>query len=231
MLEVNEIDTYYGDAHVLFDVSLNVGEGEIVSLIGRNGAGKTTTLRSIMGLTPPREGSIVFRGEDITGDKPEHIYERGIGLVPETRNIFPDLTVLENLKVGLGSGADNQAALDRVYEVFPQLEERTQQVGKTLSGGEQQMLAIGRVLVSSPDLLLIDEPTEGLMPSLVDTISDIVTELNEAGHTVILVEQNSRMALELSDRAYLVNKGEVVHSGDSDEIAANLEEFREHLSV
>jgi branched-chain amino acid transport system ATP-binding protein len=230
MLEVNEINTYYGDAHVLHDLSLEVEEGEIVSLIGRNGAGKTTTLRSIMGLTPPRSGSVVFRGEDITGDTPESVYKRGIGFIPETRNIFPELTVLENLKVGMPRNAGPEA-LEQVYQYFPRLEERSQQIGQTLSGGEQQMLAIGRVLVSSPDLLLLDEPTEGLMPSLVDTIATIVRQLNEAGHTIVLVEQHSKMALELSDRAYLISKGEVQHEGDSDEMAANLDEFTEHLAV
>ena len=231
MLEVDQINTYYDETRVLYDLSLEVNEGEIVSLIGRNGAGKTTTLRSVSGLTPPRDGTITFRGDNITGDEPESIYKRGIGLVPETRNIFPDLTVRENLQVGLNYREDTETALERVYEFFPRLEERPTQAGKTLSGGEQQMLAIGRVIISSPDLLLIDEPTEGLMPSLVDTIRDIVLDLHEAGHTIILVEQNLQMALDLSDRTYLVAKGEIKHSGDSDEVAENLDDFTEYLAV
>lgn len=230
MLEVDKINSYYGDAHVLHDVSMDVKDGEVVALIGRNGAGKTTTLRSIMGLTPPRSGTVRFEGEDITGDDPEDIYRRGIGIVPETRNIFPELTVLENLQVGMGSN-DGETSLRSVYDIFPRLEERTNQKGGTLSGGEQQMLAIGRVLVSEPELLMIDEPTEGLMPTLVTTIGDVVERLNEAGHTIVLVEQKLNMALELADRAYLLSKGEVVHTGDADEVAANLDEFTQYLAV
>ena len=229
MLDITDINTYYGDAHILHDLSLSVEEGEIVALIGRNGAGKTTTMRSIMGLTPPRTGSIEFKGQDITGDDPENIYRKGIGFVPETRNVFPDLTVLENLKVGMSGNADSEERLEWVYDVFPRLEERPKQAGKTLSGGEQQMLAIARVLVSSPDLLLIDEPTEGLMPTLVTTIGEIIEKLNEEGQTIVLVEQNIDMALELSDRAYILSKGEIKHTGPSDEIAKDLDDYSEYL--
>lgn len=231
MLEVRDINSYYEDAHILHDVSLDVNEGEIVSLIGRNGAGKTTTLRSIMGLTPPRTGSITYGGERIDGLGPEKIYEKGIALVPEQRNIFPDLTVHDNLLVGLDSGQDKDEAFEPVFEYFPRLEERLEQRGGTLSGGEQQMLAIGRVLVSGPELLLIDEPTEGLMPTLVDTIADIIQQLNDEGHTIVMVEQNVDMTLDLSDRSYIIANGRVVASGVASDIQANMDDYTEYLTV
>jgi branched-chain amino acid transport system ATP-binding protein len=231
MLELNNVNTYYGDSHVLFDVCLEVDEGEVIALLGRNGAGKTTTLRSISGVKTPQSGEIKYKNKQISGQRIETIYKQGIGYIPEDRRIFPDLTVRENLVVGLGSGQDTEEAFDRVFEYFPRLQERLSQKGGTLSGGEQQMLAIGRVLVSSPELLLIDEPTEGLMPTLVETISDIIEQLNDAGHTILLVEQNMNMALNIADRAYIMSKGEVVHSGTAEDVQRNEEIIEEFLTV
>lgn len=231
MLEAANINTFYDDAHILHDISLDVNEGEIVSLLGRNGAGKTTTFRSIMGLTSPQTGSITYKDQRIDGKGAEQIYKLGIGLVPEQRNIFPDLTVHDNLLVGMTSGQDKDAAFEPVFEYFPQLEERLQQKGGTLSGGEQQMLSIGRVLVTNPDLILIDEPTEGLMPMLVETISEIIEKLNDEGHTIMLVEQNVDMTLDLSDRSYVISNGRVKDSGPSDHIKANLDDYTEYLTV
>lgn len=230
MLSVDDIDTYYDEAHVLHDLSMDIREGEIVALLGRNGAGKTTTLKSIMGIQPPKDGTITFEGEDITNEEPEHVYRRGIGYIDERRAIFPNLTVRENMLVGLGS-RDPDEAFAPVFEYFPRLEERQNQMGGTLSGGEQQMLAIGRSLVSDPKLLLIDEPTEGLMPTLVETIADIIEQLNENGHTVLLVEQNSDMTLDICDRAFVISKGEIQYEGTPENIRENEELLQEYLAV
>ena len=230
MLNVDDINTYYDEAHVLHDLSIDVNEGEIVALLGRNGAGKTTTLRSIMGIQPPRSGTITFNGDDITDEPPEEVYDRGIGYIDESRAIFPDLTVRENMKVGLGD-RDPEEAFAPVFDYFPRLEERQSQKGGTLSGGEQQMLAIGRVLVSEPDLLLIDEPTEGLMPTLVETISDIIQQLNADGHTILLVEQNSEMTLDICDRAFVISKGQIQYEGTPEEIRDDEELLQEYLAV
>jgi branched-chain amino acid transport system ATP-binding protein len=228
-LDVNSINTYYGDAHVIHDLSLEVGEGEVVGLVGRNGAGKTTTLKSIIGLQPPRTGAISFKGEQISGMAPEDIYRRGIGYIAEDRSIFPKLTVRENLIVGLGSGQDPE--FDEIFDYFPRLEERLDQKAGTLSGGEQQMLAIGRVLVSDPEVLLIDEPTEGLMPTLVDKISEVVAQLNEDGQTILLVEQNIDLVLNNADRVYVMSHGERQFTGTPEELRENEEIIDEHLAV
>lgn len=229
MLDVDEINTFYGDAHVLHDVSLDVNENEIVGLLGRNGAGKTTTLKSIIGLEPPKSGTISFKDEQINGLDPEDIYNRGVGYISEDRAIFPDLTVRENLLVGVKSGEDPD--FEQVFDYFPRLEERLTQKGGTLSGGEQQMLAIARTIVSDPDLLLIDEPTEGLMPTLVDKIADIVVQLNEDGHTVLLVEQNIDLVLDTADRVFVMTQGEMQFTGTPDELRAREDIVDKHLTV
>lgn len=229
MLDIDEINTFYGDAHVIHSLSAEVNEDEIVGLIGRNGAGKTTTLKSIIGLQPPKTGTISFKGEQINDNKPENIYQKGIGYISENRAIFPDLTVRENLLVGVQSGKDPD--YERVFEYFPRLEERLDQEGGTLSGGEQQMLAIARTLVSDPELLLIDEPTEGLMPTLVDKISEIVTQLNEDGHSILLVEQNIDLVLNTADRVYVLTQGEIQFSGTPEELQENEEIIEKHLAV
>lgn len=229
LLEIEKINTYYGDAHVLHDVSAQVERDEIVGLLGRNGAGKTTTLKSVIGLQPPQTGRIRFKGEPIQGDDPEDIYRRGVGYIAEDRAIFPDLTVRENLLVGLRSGQDPD--FEQVFEYFPRLEERLGQKGGTLSGGEQQMLAIARTVVSNPDLLLIDEPTEGLMPTLVEGISEIVEQLNEDDHTIFLVEQNIDLVLDIADRVYVVSQGAVRFSGTPKELENDRETIDRHLAV
>lgn len=231
MLSVDGIHTYYGDSHVLNGVSLNVDESEVVALLGRNGAGKTTTLRSIMGHQPPRRGTIELQGEDIMGLAPEEVFHKGIGFVPEDRGIFPDLTVRENLLVGLDSSRNVSEALEPAFQYFPRLEERTGQKAGTLSGGEQQMLSIGRVIVTKPDVLLIDEPTEGLMPKLVTEIGEIIDQLNQDGHTIVLVEQNSQLALNVSDKAYIIEKGKVKYHGSSSELNNDKTILEEYLTV
>lgn len=231
MLDVTDIHTYYGDSHILQGVSLNVEESEIVALLGRNGAGKTTTLRSIMGHEAPKQGTIELNGEQINGLAPEKVFNKGIGFIPEDRGIFPDLTVRENLRVGLQSNQDADEAFKKVFEYFPRLEERTAQKGGTLSGGEQQMLSLGRVIASNPSVLLIDEPTEGLMPSLVTELKEIIQQLNSDGHTILLVEQNSDMALEISDRAYILEKGVIQRSGKSADLMEQEDVLETYLAL
>jgi len=235
LLEVDEIDTYYGKSHILNDISLSVPEEGFVTLIGRNGAGKTTTIESIMGMVIPRDGTITFRGEDVTNAEPNETSMAGISIIPEHRRIFADLTVQENLRLGhLGHDAesvDTEARLEDVYDYFPRLEERGEQRSGTLSGGEQQMLAIGRALLSDPDLLLVDEPTEGLMPSLVDKLRDILVQINDDGLALLLVEQNARLALDISDYGYIIDEGEIRAEGDSDDLAADDEIKQRYLMV
>lgn len=221
LLEVDGIHTYYGDSHVLHDVSLDVEEGEIVSLLGRNGAGKTTTVRSVMGLTPPRQGSVRFRGDDIAGRSPESISNRGVSLVPEDRNIFPHLTVEENLRLGGFAHGGDEERLDDVCEYFPRLAERLDQLGGHLSGGEQQMLAIGRGLMTDPDLLMLDEPTEGLAPLIVETLVEIIEEINDNGVSILLIEQNVDAALGLSERSFVMETGEITHQSSAEELRRN----------
>ncbi|HEV8281503.1 MAG TPA: ABC transporter ATP-binding protein [Candidatus Limnocylindrales bacterium] len=212
MLELKDIHTYYGSIHALRGVTMHVDEGEIVTLIGSNGAGKSTTLRTISGLLRPREGEIQFRGKRIDGIPPHQIVERGVCQSPEGRRVFARMTVHENLEMGAFSRREKvpTADYDRVYELFPRLRERTSQRAGTLSGGEQQMLAIGRALMSSPRLLLLDEPSMGLAPILVEQIFEIVKTINQAGTTVLLVEQNALMALGIAHRGYILQTGEIV---------------------
>jgi branched-chain amino acid transport system ATP-binding protein len=218
ILTVEEVHTYYGEAHILQGVSLRLDEGEVVTLIGRNGAGKTTTLRSIMGIARPSRGRVTLRGEDI-GSLPTHeVARRGIAWVPEERRILPNLTVLENLRLGaLGraAGAD-LAALDEVFDYFPRLRERIDQRGRFLSGGEQQMLAIARGLVARPAVMLVDEPTEGLAPIIVQHLTEILTRINRRGVTLLLVEQTLEVALALSHRLYVMDQGHIQFEGTPD---------------
>ena len=234
ILELQNVNSYYGKSHILHDVSLSVPEGELVTLIGRNGAGKTTTLKSIIGHVTPKTGNVVFKGESIEGEDPHVISKRGVAFIPEHRRIFPDLTVYENLKLGyIGHDLerDLQEMLLEVYEYFPRLEERADQRGGTLSGGEQQMLAIARGLLSDPDLLLVDEPTEGLMPTLVEDLREILQQINEDGTTMLLVEQNSRLALDISSYGYIIDEGVIEVEGPSDELRENEEIQRRYLAV
>jgi branched-chain amino acid transport system ATP-binding protein len=224
LLEVRNINTFYGNIHALRGVSIEVEEGEIVTLIGGNGAGKSTTLNTISGITPAREGQIIFEGEDITETRPHAIVEKGITQAPEGRRIFARLTVRENLDMGAYSRRDRDGikdSLEVVYEIFPRLKERENQPGGTLSGGEQQMLAIGRALMAQPRLLLLDEPSMGLAPILVQEIFATITRLNEAGTTILLVEQNAQVALSICDRGYVLQTGEIVLSGTGGELLAN----------
>jgi branched-chain amino acid transport system ATP-binding protein len=213
MLEVNDIHTYYGNIHALKGVSLKVEKGEIVTLIGSNGAGKTTTLRSICGLQKPRQGNIMLEGEDISPFKPHEVVTKGVAMVPEGRGIFARLTVAENLDLGAYTRSDRagiQKDLERVYTIFPRLKERMRQVSGTLSGGEQQMLATGRALMTRPRLLLMDEPSMGLAPVLVEAIFDVIKVINQEGTTILLVEQNALMALSIAHRGYVIQTGQIV---------------------
>jgi branched-chain amino acid transport system ATP-binding protein len=218
LLCLEDIHTHYGEAHILQGVSLQIEEGQVVTLIGRNGAGKTTTLKSIMGVVRPHAGRIRFRGEDITGVAPHAVARRGIAWVPEERRILPNLTVLENLRLGmLGAGTNGRtAALDEVFRHFPRLRERLSQRGRLLSGGEQQMLAIARGLVARPTLMLVDEPTEGLAPLIVQNLTDVLAAINRRGTSMLLVEQTLSVALALSNRLYVMDQGRVQFEGTPD---------------
>jgi len=213
MLEVNDIHTYYGNIHALKGISLKVEEGEIVTLIGANGAGKTTTLRTISGLLRPRQGSIHFDGEDLANYKAHELVYKGMAMVPEGRGVFTRLTVAENLDMGAYSRDDSdgiQKSLELVYDLFPRMKERRNQVAGTLSGGEQQMLATARALMVSPRLLLMDEPSMGLAPVLVDDVFETIKTINKEGTTILLVEQNALMALSVANRGYVLQTGEIV---------------------
>ena len=222
LLEVNDLHTYYGNIHALKGVSFTVDAGEIIALIGANGAGKTTTLRTISGLMEPREGTVHYDGEDISTTRADLLVSRGISMVPEGRGVFAKLTVEENLDMGAYTRRDKRVKhdLERVFELFPRLEERKKQFAGTMSGGEQQMLAIARALMSDPRLLLLDEPSMGLAPVLVDGVFDTVQRIQNEGVTILLVEQNAHMALQIADRGYVLQTGEVVIS----DTAANLQE-------
>jgi len=226
LLAVEDLHAYYGEAHILQGVSLTVGAGEVVALIGRNGAGKTTTLKSIMGLIPPRGGRIGFDGHPLGGLATHDIARAGIAYVPEERRILPNLSVAENLRLGMlgaarGSQADNGAVIEEVLTYFPRLRERYDQKGKSLSGGEQQMLAIARGLVARPKLMLVDEPTEGLSPLLVESLTEILGEINRRGTTILLVEQMLEVALALSHRLYVMDQGRIQFTGTPDALRAD----------
>jgi branched-chain amino acid transport system ATP-binding protein len=225
LLAIQDLHAYYGEAHILQGVSLAVNPGEVVTLIGRNGAGKTTTLRSIMGIVAPRGGRITFDGFELAGLPTHTIAQRGIAYVPEERRILPNLCVEENLRLGLlGAGvakAGGEAAMNEVLDYFPRLRERLVQKGKSLSGGEQQMLAIARGLVASPKLMLVDEPTEGLSPLIVESLTEILREINRRGTTILLVEQILEVALALSHRLYVMDQGRIQFEGTPEALRAD----------
>ena len=233
MLKVENIHTYYGLSHILFGVSLEVKEGEVVCLLGRNGAGKTTTMRSIMGLTPPKEGRILFKGVEIQGLPSHKIARMGIGFVPGERRIFPDLTVRENLEIAEKPGSDGSFRwnIERVYELFPKLKEIEDRRAGYLSGGEQQMLAIGRALMGNPDLLLLDEPTEGLAPVVVKTLEEQIKKLKETGISILLAEQNIKTAMNLGDRVYIIEGGRIKYSGSMEDFKKKPEIRERYLTV
>ncbi|HEY6912628.1 MAG TPA: ABC transporter ATP-binding protein [Myxococcales bacterium] len=232
ILEVEKINTYYGTSHVLFDLCLHVSEGEVVALMGRNGAGKTTTIRSIMGTTPPRDGKVRFRGAEVARTRPYLIARQGIAIVPAGRRIFSSLTVLENLEIAAKpspSGRQEWTA-ERIFGLFPRLEKMKDQRGGTLSGGEQQMLAVGRALMGNPDFLLLDEPAEGLSPLVVSTLLGHLLDLKAAGLPMLLCEQNAMFALRVADRAYVLDKGAVKFEGTSAELGTSAA-VRSHLAL
>jgi branched-chain amino acid transport system ATP-binding protein len=229
MLNVDQIHTYYGLSHILFDVSLTVSQGEIVGLLGRNGAGKSTTMRSIGGLTPPRQGTITFRGEPITGKKAYLLVRQGIAYVPDDRRVFADLSVDDNLEITFRR--NNDWSKKRVYDLFPALEEIQSRRAGNLSGGEQQMLTIGRALMSSPELLLLDEPTEGLAPLIVRNLEEQILKLREAGISILLSEQNIKSAMKLISRVYVIDNGRIRFEGTLAEFEANEEVKKKYLMV
>lgn len=234
ILAVEGLYTSYGLSQILFGVSLYVGAGECVSLLGRNGVGKSTTLRSIMGLTAPAQGTVVYNGRNITGKPAFRVAQLGIGFVPEDRRIFPDLSVRENLEVARKMPASPHArewTVQRVYELFPILSKLNDRKGGYLSGGEQQMLTIGRTLMGNPDLLLLDEPSEGLAPLIVRDLGIQIRRLKDEGITILLCEQNARFAIALSERAYVLEKGQVRFSGTIEELRANEEIRRQYLGL
>jgi branched-chain amino acid transport system ATP-binding protein len=235
MLSLTDVHTYYGKSHILHGVSLDVGAGEVVGLLGRNGVGKSTTLKSVMGLARPAGGRVTLDGRDITGLAPHHLARVGIAWVPEDRRIFRLLSVLENLRTGLDrAGMDDvrrEALLDKVYRAFPVLRERRHQAGGTLSGGEQQMLAIARAMMLEPRIILLDEPTEGLMPRMVSQIRDIIGLLNREGVAILLVEQNVPLTLAVSNRVYIMEKGVVRHQAPAAALRADPAVIHQYLGV
>jgi branched-chain amino acid transport system ATP-binding protein len=235
LLEVDDIHSFYGKSHILHGISLTVGKGEVVALLGRNGVGKSTTLKAIMGLVHPSRGRVLFEGRPITEQPPHRLARLGIGYVPEERRIFPLLTVTENLRTGLdrhGVGKERKKELlDKVYQFFPVLAERRHQPGGTLSGGEQQMLAIARAMMLEPKIILLDEPTEGLMPRMVGQIREIIAVLRREGVAVLLVEQNVPLTLETSRRVYILEKGVVRHHARSAELRADDRIIHQYLGV
>ena len=237
LLDVKDLNTYYGESHVLQDMSVTVDEGEIVALLGRNGMGKSTTLKSIMGLVKPKSGTVLFQGIEISGFPPHKTAKAGVGYVPEERRIFPNLSVLDNLRMGIKHGAaakrfsGNKWTLDRIFEHFPFMKARIEQKGALLSGGEQQMLAIGRTLMGNPDLLLVDEPTEGLAPVMVQEVRDILKDINRAGVSILLVEHNLKVAMSLADRVYLMGKAHLGFTGTIEELEARPDMRAKYLEV
>jgi branched-chain amino acid transport system ATP-binding protein len=233
LIQVDGIHTFLGKSHILHGVSLEMERGEIISLLGRNGVGKSTTLKSIVGLTSPQTGSIRFKGEEIAGLRPHKISRLGIGYVPEERRIFPHLTVRQNLLIGVKPGhkTDGPWTMERIYGYFPQLAKRERQKGGYLSGGEQQMLTIGRTLMGNPELLLVDEATEGLAPLLVDIIIEILRGIHEMGGSILLVEKAMDVVLGLAGRVYVMSKGEIVFQGRGEELYANEGVRKKYLEV
>lgn len=232
LLQVENIDTFYETTHILFGVSLEIDRGETVAVLGRNGVGKTTLMRSIMGLTPPKRGTVHFEGKKINGRQPFQIARQGMGFVPEDRDIFPNLTVRENLEIAIiKDRPDLGWNIDKVYDFFPRLKERDRQWGGTLSGGEQQMLTIARTLMGNPHLLLLDEPSEGLAPLVVQSIMEQVLQIQKQGMTILISEQNSSFALEVSQRAYILEKGQVSWQGHTDKLCEDPAIMEKYLGV
>ena len=236
MLQLHEVNTYYGKSHVLFDISLEIRQGEIVALLGRNGVGKTTTLRTIMGLTPPASGSIRYNGVEMAEQKTHQIAMGGIGFVPEERWIFPNLTVHQNLIMGIKPGQYGKEVregwtCDRCYEYFPSLKERQDSRGGHLSGGEMQMLAIARTLMGNPELILVDEPTEGLAPIIVEVVGKVIKQINASGKTVLLVEQKLQLVMGLAQRIYIMSKGMVQWEGTPEGLRGQEEIRKKYLEV
>jgi branched-chain amino acid transport system ATP-binding protein len=233
LLEVEKIETSYGLSQALFGISITVEPGEIVALLGRNGVGKTTVMRSIIGLTPPNRGIVRWKGEEIQGLPTYRIARKGVGFVPEDRRIFPDLTVWENLDIARRTGPEGKNVFteERIYEIFPKLKELRDRRGGYLSGGEQQMLTIGRSLLTNPDLLLLDEPSEGLAPLIVEAMREQIRALRKEGLSVLLAEQSLDFVLSLSDRLYILEKGEVKFSGTPADVRANEGELQKYLTV
>ncbi|UTF52029.1 ABC transporter ATP-binding protein [Natronosalvus rutilus] len=230
LLELEGVHTYYGESHILQGVNLHVEEGEVVALIGRNGVGKTTTLRTILQLTPPREGTVRYAGEDVTGLPTHEVATRGIGWVPEERRMFGYLSVEENLRVAVGPEGDFDVLRDEMFDLFPDLERFREKEARNLSGGQQQMLAIARGIVGGNDLLLVDEPSEGLAPLIVDQVVEALRDVS-ADTTMVLVEQNFPLAMDLADRFYLLDHGTVVESGSTEGVTADDEQIRRYLSA
>ncbi len=231
MLSIEDIHTYYGNSYILQGVSLRVEKGEIVTLLGRNGMGKSTTIKTVMGLVSPRTGRVLLKGVDLVGLKPYAIAQAGVGFVPEDRRTFPSLTVLENLNLPAKRGLEQGWSLEKVYEFFPKLKERSGHRGFELSGGEQQMLAIARVLRMKSQLILMDEPTEGLAPLLVKAIEEILRQIKREGITTLLVEQNSRFVTSVADRHYVLCHGKIVYEGSNEDFSKQEEVKREYLGI
>ncbi len=236
ILQATDLETYYGLSHILFAVSLEISAGEVVVLLGRNGAGKTTTLRSIMGLSAPKKGRVVYEGRDITGMPAYRVAKLGIGFVPEDRRIFPMLTVRENMEIGQKAAPPNSRdgecwSIELVLELFPRLEQLVNRQGGTLSGGEQQMLTIARTLLGNPQLLLLDEPTEGLAPIIVDTIGELIQELRSRGVTILLSEQNVEFSLECANRAYIIDQGRIVYADTIENLRQDADAMKRYLAV
>jgi branched-chain amino acid transport system ATP-binding protein len=233
ILKVDRIDTFYGQSHVLQRVSLSIREGEVVCLLGRNGVGKTTTLRSIMGLTPPRSGQILFKGVDIAGMPPFRIAQMGVGYMPDDRRIFPDLTLFENLELArrLSKKGKAQWTFEKIYGLFPVLGDLEERKGNQLSGGEQKMLAMGRALMKNPDLLLLDEPSEGLAPMVVRNLMEVIDRIRSEGVTILLADQNLKFCRKTSDRGYILEKGMIQYEGIMEEIWQNEEIVKKYLVV
>jgi branched-chain amino acid transport system ATP-binding protein len=236
MLKANKIHSFYGKSHILQGVSINLEQGNLVCLLGRNGVGKTTTLKSIMGMVKPAEGSISFKGREIVGRQPYEIARLGIGIVPEDRRIFPSLTVHENLLMGIVRRPESLSvgerwSVEKVYDLFPLLRKRMKQKGGHLSGGEQQMLTMGRTLMGNPELILIDEPTEGLAPKIVAQVTGVLAAIHRSGTTLLLVEQNYKSAIKLAERFYIMSKGQVVFEGGGETLIQADEVRKRYLEV
>jgi len=234
LLELKDLHTYYQESHILQGISLNVDHGEIVCLLGRNGVGKTTTLKSTIGLVKPRSGEVLFKGQNVSGTPPYTIAKLGVGYVPEDRRIFPTLTLRENLLMGIKSGQKGNRdgwTIEKVYKYFPALQAKDKQKGGHLSGGEQQMLTIARTLMGNPEVLLIDEPTEGLAPLIVETVEQVIQDIHQDGIPVLLVEQKMRVALRLAGRIYVISKGKIVFEGTCEELKGAHEIREKYLEV